>query len=194
MDLDQRLGEGSVRINPAHGTWLTELMVTIDLVWATAWNDDADRLPAPVKPRGRESTVPATPTEIYHRYLWASALTRNADAVAEMFAVDGLIEAPLVSADQAFPRRVEGREEIRRALAEYYARDAYRQGELGDLNKEKSRYAVHATADPDVFVVETDTAFDRSEGVEFVSMVKIFRMRDGEIVLLRDYFAPDLVD
>ena len=52
---------------------------------------------------------------------------------------------------------------------------------------------VHTTADPDVFVVENDTAFDRSEGVEIVSMVKIFRMRDGEIVLMRDYFSPDLV-
>ena len=80
-------------------------------------------------------TVPVIPQEIYQRYLWAGPpLTQNADAVAEMFAVDG------------------------------------------------------------VFVVETDTAFDRSEGIEIVSMVKIFRMRAGEIILLRDYFSPDLVD
>jgi ketosteroid isomerase-like protein len=136
----------------------------------------------------------ATPLEIFQRYLWASAITRNADAVAEMFAVDGVLEAPLVPAGQAFPQRVEGREEIRRALAEYYERDARAQLEPADLNKEQSRNVVHTTTDPDVFVAETDAAFDRSGGVEIVSLVKIFRMRGGKIVLLRDYFAPDLVE
>jgi ketosteroid isomerase-like protein len=140
--------------------------------------------------------VPASPEEIFQRYVWAGPLTRNADAVAEMFAVDGVFEAPLVPADRAFPQRLEGREAIRRALADFYERDAYGQaGPAGlKLNEEKSRYVVHTTADPDVFVAETDAAFDRSEGVEIVSMVKIFHMRDGEIVLLRDYFSPDLVD
>jgi hypothetical protein len=139
--------------------------------------------------------VSATPQEIYQRYLWAGPLTQNADAVAEMFAVDGVCETPLVPAGRAFPRRIEGREEIRRALADYYQRGAYKQAGLADLkvNEEKSRSVVHITADPDVFVVETDTAFDRPDGIEIVSLVKIFRMRDGEIVLLRDYFSPDLV-
>jgi hypothetical protein len=138
--------------------------------------------------------VPATPQEISRQYHWAGPLTRNADAVAEMFAVDGVVEAPLVPAGRAFPRRVEGREAIRRALADYSEREPHGQAALADLNQEKSRYAVHTTADPDVFIVETDAAFDTSEGVEIVSMVKIFRMRDGEIVLLRDYFSPDLVE
>lgn len=138
--------------------------------------------------------MPTAPQEVFRRYVWAGPLTRNADAVAAMFAVDGVFEAPLVPAGRAFPRRLEGREAIRRALADYYERDAYGQAGLADLNEEKSRSVVHTTADPDVFVVETDTAFDTSEGVEIVSMVKIFHMRDGEIVLLRDYFSLDLVD
>ena len=46
----------------------------------------------------------ATPQEIYQRYLWAT-LTQNADAVAEMFTVDGVFQAPLVPAGQAFPRK-----------------------------------------------------------------------------------------
>jgi len=49
------------------------------------------------------------------------------------------------------------------------------------------------TADANVFVVEIDTAFDSADGIRFVSLLKIFRMRDGEIFLLRDYFSPDLV-
>lgn len=140
--------------------------------------------------------MPANPQEIYQRYLWAT-LTQNADAVAEMFAVDGVFQAPLVPAGRAFPRRLEGREEIRTGLAEYYHRWAYEQQQAGlaglVANEEKSRSVVHTTADPDVFVVETDTAFDSPDGIRIVSLVKIFRMRDGEIVVLRDYFSPDLM-
>jgi hypothetical protein len=95
--------------------------------------------------------VPATPQEIYQRYVWASAITQNADAVAEMFAVDGVLEAPLVPAGRAIPRRLQGREEIRRGLAAYYERDAYERAGLAGrtVNAEKSRYVVHTTADPD---------------------------------------------
>jgi len=60
------------------------------------------------------------------------------------------------------------------------------------VNEEKSRSVVHTTADSNVFVVEIDTAFDGAVGIRFVSLLKIFRMRDGEVVLLRDYFSPDL--
>ena len=48
----------------------------------------------------------ATPQEIYQRYLRAT-LTQNADAVAEMFTVDGVFQAPLVPAGQAFPRHLD---------------------------------------------------------------------------------------
>jgi hypothetical protein len=140
--------------------------------------------------------VPATPQEIYQRYLWAT-MTQNADVVAEMFTVDGVFQAPLVPAGQAFPRRLEGREQIRKGLAEYYHRWADEQEQAGlaglMVNEEKSKTVVHTTADPDVFVVEIDTAFDSPEGIRTVSLLKIFRMRDGGIVLLRDYFSPDLV-
>jgi hypothetical protein len=137
--------------------------------------------------------VPATAQEIYHRYLRASVISQNAEAVAGMFAVDGVAEAPLVPAGKAFPRRSEGREEIRRGLADYYEREGAGLADL-TVNAEKSRYVVHTTADPDVFIVEIDWAFDRRDEIEIVSLVQIFRMRDGEIVLLRDYFSPDQVD
>ena len=138
----------------------------------------------------------ATPQEVYQRYLWAT-LTQNADAVAEMFTVDGVFQATFVPAGEAFPRYLEGREQIRGGLAEYYHRWAGDQQQAGlaglTVNEEMSRSVVHTTADPDVFVVEIDTAFDSSDGTRIVSLLKIFRMRDGEIVLLRDYFSPDLV-
>jgi hypothetical protein len=36
------------------------------------------------------------------------------------------------------------------------------------VSEEKSRYVPHQTADPDVFVVESDTASDGPEGVVIV--------------------------
>jgi len=74
--------------------------------------------------------VAATPQEIYQRYLWVT-LTQNADAVAEMFTMDGVLRAPLVRAGQAIPRNLEGREAIHTRLAEYYHRWAGDQQRAG---------------------------------------------------------------
>jgi hypothetical protein len=41
-------GEEPVRLCPAHGEWITELRHVFDVAWATAWNDDANRLLAPL--------------------------------------------------------------------------------------------------------------------------------------------------
>ncbi|MFI5532957.1 nuclear transport factor 2 family protein [Kitasatospora sp. NPDC051853] len=134
----------------------------------------------------------ATPQEIFQRYVYAGAMTRNADALAELFTEDGVLEAPLLAAGSAFPRRTAGREAIRAALAEYYARPV---GGPRTPNLEKSGYVLHTTADPDVFIAEIDTVFDGEEGEEeeTVSLVQVFRLRDGRIARLRDYFAPSLV-
>ena len=41
-------GEEPVRVNPEHGTWITELLAAFDIVWATFWNGDANRLLVPL--------------------------------------------------------------------------------------------------------------------------------------------------
>ncbi|NUW37915.1 nuclear transport factor 2 family protein [Nonomuraea sp. SMC257] len=133
--------------------------------------------------------MPQSHQEIYHRYVWAG-MTRDADAPAAMFTADGVLEAPLVPAGHAFPRRLEGREEIRRAMAAYYGRPATTER---TVNVDRTRYVLHATTDPDVFVVGLDTAFDGPAGASAMSLVQIFRLRDGGIAPLRDYFAPDEV-
>ncbi|MFJ5263669.1 nuclear transport factor 2 family protein [Streptomyces sp. NPDC088387] len=131
-----------------------------------------------------------SPQEIFQRYVHAGAFSQDAAAVAEMFTEDGVLEAPLVPAGSVFPKRMRGRDEIREGLAAYYAR------QVPDTRKpdvEKSRYALHTTGDPDVFIAEIDTVL-LSDGVEeTVSLVQIFRIRDGRIALLRDYFTPGLV-
>ncbi|WP_433249460.1 nuclear transport factor 2 family protein [Streptosporangium sp. CA-135522] len=134
--------------------------------------------------------MPATAQEIFERYVWAG-MTRDAAALAEMFTVDGVLEAPLVPADHAFPRRLEGRTEIHRAIAAYYERSTDTDRKV---NVAESRYVLHATADPDVFIAEIDTALDGSGGTTRMSLVQIFRLRDGKIALLRDYFAPEQMD
>ncbi|MFD0279355.1 nuclear transport factor 2 family protein [Kitasatospora sp. NPDC127111] len=142
-----------------------------------------------------------TPREIFEGYVYAGVVTRNADALAESFTEDGIFEAPLVPAGAAFPRRLVGREEIRRAMAAYYEKPV----EGGrSPNFAKSGYVLHTTSDPDVFIAEIDTVFDGdgdADGVGdadgedvVVSLVQIFRIRDGKIARLRDYFAPALVD
>ncbi|MDY7100890.1 MAG: hypothetical protein S0880_06850 [Actinomycetota bacterium] len=41
-------GEEPVRVNPAHGRWITELGGAMDLAWATGWNDEANDVLAPL--------------------------------------------------------------------------------------------------------------------------------------------------
>jgi|SRR6266545_3875130 len=136
-------------------------------------------------------SAPATPKEIFERYILSGAMTRDADAVADLFTVDGVIEAPLVPVGHhTYPRRLEGREEIRAGLAGYYARSA---NSARRVNVEASRYVLHTTSDPDVFIAEIDTAFDEPEEPTIVSLVQIFRIRDGKIAMLRDYYAPEQV-
>jgi ketosteroid isomerase-like protein len=134
--------------------------------------------------------VSVTAKEIFERYVWAGAMTRNADALAETFTPDGVYEAPLVPPGHAFPRRLAGRDEIRTGMAAFYERPATER----TVNAEKTRYVLHTTADPDVFIAEIDAAFDEDGGATTMSLVQIFRVRDGKIALLRDYFAPEAVD
>src|ERR1043166_3726906 len=132
-----------------------------------------------------------TPGEIYQRYLMASAITRDADALAGLIAVDGVLESPLIPPGHPYPRRLEGREEIRAGMAAFYQRTASTDQ---TADPARSGHQLHETAEPGVFIAEIDTVLTSPAGTEAVSLVQIFRVRDGKIVLLRDYFAPGLVD
>ncbi|NUT46942.1 MAG: nuclear transport factor 2 family protein [Saccharothrix sp.] len=137
----------------------------------------------------------ATPQEIFGRYLQAGALTRDADALAELFTEDGVLEAPLVPAGHPFPRRMAGRAAIRAGMAAYYRRAAEAPGPTagGTVDVAKSRYVLHQTEDPDVFIAEIDPAFDVGGETVTLSLVQIFRLRNGKIALLRDYFGLEAV-
>ena len=133
-----------------------------------------------------------TPEEIYQCYLLASAMTRDADALAGLFAADGVLESPLIPPGHHYPRRLAGREEIRAGMAAFYQRRPADPGQTVDTAK--SGYQLHTTDDPGVFIVEIDVVLSSPAGAGTASLVQIFRVRDGKIVLLRDYFAPGIVD
>ncbi|MER5864913.1 nuclear transport factor 2 family protein [Kitasatospora sp. NPDC002040] len=134
-----------------------------------------------------------TPQEIFEQYVYAGTLSRDADALAGQFTEDGVFEAPLLADGAGFPRRLVGREAIRSAMAAYYARPVTG-GRAPNLAK--TGYVLHTTADPDVFIAEIDTVFDGEGDADnvTVSLVQIFRIRDGRIARLRDYFSPALTD
>jgi ketosteroid isomerase-like protein len=111
--------------------------------------------------------------ELFQRYVQAGAISRDPDAVADLFTPDGVFEAPLV------PLRLAGRDAIRAGIGGL-------QQAPGEVDVARSRYVLHETADPDVFIAEIDPVVDGRT----VSLVQIFRVRDGRIARLRDYFSP----
>jgi uncharacterized protein len=58
------------------------------------------------------------------------------------------------------------------------------------VNTGQSRLVLHETADADVFIAELDAVLDHPGGRrEPVSLVQVFRVRGGQIAMLRDYFT-----
>jgi ketosteroid isomerase-like protein len=137
--------------------------------------------------------VSASQRAFFERYVYG-VMTSDVDAVAAMFAEDGVYELPLAPLDGDVPRRIEGRQAIRDLRARLRDR-----APEGTINLAKSRYELHETVDPDVFIAEVDTAFDNAIETgaietEIFSLLYIFRLRDGKIAALREYFAPDWFD
>ncbi|MEU7904978.1 nuclear transport factor 2 family protein [Actinoplanes sp. NPDC049118] len=127
-----------------------------------------------------------THREIFERYVYAGAVTRNPDAVAAMFTEDGVLDAPLAPDGHPMHGRLVGRDAIRTGIGRYHRQLT----DPGAMNVAASAYVLHDTADPDVFIAEIDVAFDQADGRRTtMSLVQIFRLRDGRIALLRDYFA-----
>jgi ketosteroid isomerase-like protein len=118
--------------------------------------------------------------------MYAGAVTRNPDAIAAMFTEDGVYDAPLAPDGHPLHRRLVGRDAIRAGISVYHQQPTYQDA----VNLERSAFVLHDTADPDVFIAEIDVAFDEADGRRTtMSLVQIFRLRDGQIAMLRDYFS-----
>jgi uncharacterized protein len=130
--------------------------------------------------------VTLTHQEIFERYAYAGALTRDPDAVAELFTEDGVYEAPLLPDGHRLPRVLAGREAIRAGVVAFHREPAF----AGRVDAARSRFVLHETGDPEVFIAEIDAAMVDARGQSAtVALVQIFHVRDGQIARLRDYFA-----
>ena len=120
-----------------------------------------------------------TPAEVLER---RREVLRNqdTDGFAGLFAPDGVIELPFAAPDM--PSRLEGQQAIR----EFSRRMAASPLRIDDLEST----AVYQTDDPEVVITEIIAhGTVTSTGRTFTgTSIQVFRIRDGKIVLFRDYF------
>lgn len=107
-------------------------------------------------------------------------LSGDVDGFADLFALDGVIEAPFTG-PPGTTMRLEGREAIR----EYSRRVMASPLRLDDFEVAE----VYQTQDPEVVVVEMRTRGTlTATGRSFVATsIQVLRIRDGQIVLFRDF-------
>ena len=109
-------------------------------------------------------------------------LSGDADGFADLFAPDAVIEAPF--APPGVPARLAGRDAIRE-----YARHVVASPlRLADFEVAE----LYQTPDPEVVIVEMRTkATVTTTGQSFAATsIQILRIRDGQIVLFRDFADP----
>jgi ketosteroid isomerase-like protein len=114
-------------------------------------------------------------------HLVSHQVTRDVDAWVECFAVDGIMEWPFRL--QAAPARLEGRQAIRTALGRVWERATQMKRRI--LGHENVTF--HQTADPEVGIVEFDIVGDSARGPFRQAAVYLLRVRDGRVVLLREF-------
>jgi uncharacterized protein (TIGR02246 family) len=113
-------------------------------------------------------------------------LGRDADGYADLFAPDAVIDSPF--APPGAPARVEGREAIR----EYS-----RQVMASPLRVEDFEVTeLYQTQDPEVVIVEMRAqATLTTTGQSFAATsIQILRIREGQIVLFRDFANPRVLE
>jgi uncharacterized protein len=113
-------------------------------------------------------------------------LSGDADGLADLYAPDAVIESPF--APPGAPARLEGREAIRdysrRIMASPLRLDDYEVTEF------------YQTQDPEVVIVEVRAkATLTTTGQSFATTsIQILRIRDGQIVLFRDFANPRVLE
>jgi len=107
-------------------------------------------------------------------------LKQDVDGFVGLFAPDGVIELPF--AGPGMPSRLAGQQAIR----DFSHRTASSPLRIDDLEAT----AVYHTDDPEVVIIELATRGTvTSTGRTFTgTSIQVFRIRDGKIVLFRDYF------
>jgi uncharacterized protein (TIGR02246 family) len=124
----------------------------------------------------------ATPADVLARRRHL-ILNGDADGFADLFTPDAVIEVPFAG-PPGMPARLEGREAIR---------ESARQVMASPLRLEDFEVAeLYQTQDPEVVIVEMRTKGTvTTTGRSFAATsIQILRIRDGHIVLFRDFPDP----
>jgi|HubBroStandDraft_4_1064222.scaffolds.fasta_scaffold31219_3 ketosteroid isomerase-like protein len=123
-----------------------------------------------------------TPAQVLERRR-ELVLNLDAEGFADLFAADGVIEIPFAGPE--LPARIDGQQAIR----DYSRRIATAALRIDGLDT----LAVHHTDDPEVLIVELvarGTVITTGHAITARS-IQIFRIRDGKILLFRDYANPN---
>ena len=127
-----------------------------------------------------------TPTDVLARRRHLT-LNGDADGLADLFAPDAVIEAPFAG-HSGMPARLEGREAIR---------EHSRQVMALPLRLEDYEVAeLYQTQDPEVMIMEMRTKGTvTTTGRPFTATsIQILRIREGHIVLFRDFADPRVLE
>ena len=119
------------------------------------------------------------PREILARYQRAM-LDKSADDLADLYAVDAVHEFPFLF--PGMPPRHEGREEVRAGYRAAWSASPAQPQEIRDV-------VVHDSTDPEVITVEqvvTGTVTTTGQPFSLPGLL-VIRVRDGQIVHVRDY-------
>jgi uncharacterized protein len=130
--------------------------------------------------------ISATPADVLARRCRLT-LDGDADGLADLFAPDAVIETPFAG-PSGTPARLEGREAIR----EYS-----RQVTASPLRLESYEVTeLYQTRDPEVVIVEMQAkATATTTGRSFTATsIQILRIREGQIVLVRDFANPRVLE
>jgi ketosteroid isomerase-like protein len=138
--------------------------------------------------RSRASKRGATPREVFE-CARRSMVERDADGFADLFAPDAFLEFPFSCAAVGLPACLEGREQIRRHLHAVMAGSM----EAGRRILGYDAVVLHETTDPEVIIVEFDLQGDvpRTGQSYQLPYVQVFRIRDGQILSMRDYVSAE---
>jgi ketosteroid isomerase-like protein len=119
---------------------------------------------------------PLSPRQVLEKLMHGIA-DREWQELHQLYSQDTVVEHPFAL---PAPRRTEGREAIRQHFAAFAA---------APLKLHVRNMVVHATADPEVVIAEWDyDGVVTTTGRTFrVSNVQVSRVRDGKIVVSRDY-------
>ena len=135
-------------------------------------------------------SVDVSPREVFERLHERVRDDYDMDGQADLYAPGGVLELPF--APPGAPRQIRGREEIRAFLRAA----GHRVRQAGRRIVRYDPVVVHETADPEVIVAEFELHGEVSAtGAAYhMPFIQVLRVRDGQIVSMRDYFAGEVLE